>query len=93
MQEYRSSTIHDARYISSIETLVEARKESGLSQTELADKVGLTQPDISKIERLERRIDITEFWDILMAISRGDRALFEQLWKKIDGHHRRPKQS
>jgi transcriptional regulator with XRE-family HTH domain len=89
MQNQRSTTIHDPRYVNSIKVLVKARKSACLSQSELAAKIGFTQPDISKIERFERRLDITEFFDVLNAISNGDRLLFDQLWKQVNECHYR----
>lgn len=83
MQSLRPVSIHDDRYKKSIEILVRSRKAVGMSQSDLAVKVGFTQPDISKIERLERRLDITEFFDILNAISGSDRSKFDQIWKEI----------
>ncbi len=87
MQNQRASSIHDPRYKRAIEILIRARKSAGLSQTDLAEKVGFTQPDISKVERLDRRLDLTEFFDVLHAISDGDRAVFDQLWNEIDECH------
>jgi transcriptional regulator with XRE-family HTH domain len=87
MQNQRPSTIHDERYINSIKVLIKARKAAGLSQTELAEQIGFTQPDISKIERLERRLDITEFFDFLEAISGGDKNVSNSLWKEISDCH------
>lgn len=89
MQKPRLSTIHDTRYQSAIQVLVRARKAAKLSQSDLAEKVGFTQPDISKIERLERRLDITEFFDILAAISAGDRSTINKIWIEIDECHSR----
>ncbi len=88
MQNQRPSTIHDERYINSIKVLVKARKAAKLSQTDLADRMGFIQPDISKIERLERRLDITEFFDLLNAISNGDRAIFDEVWQEIIDCHK-----
>jgi len=90
MQNPRLSTIHDSRYQKAIQVLIRARKAEGLSQSDLAEKVGFTQPDISKIERLERRLDITEFFDILDAISAGNRSKIDQIWKEINECHYRP---
>ena len=44
-----------------ISALVSARKEAGVSQAEIAAAIGLNQPDISKIESGERRLDVIEF--------------------------------
>ena len=44
-----------------IAALVLARKEAGVSQVEIAAAIGLNQPDVSKIESGERRLDVIEF--------------------------------
>ena len=87
MQNLRQSTIHDARYVCIIKLLIQARKTAGISQLDLANKLGFSQPDISKIERLERRLDITECLDMLHIISNGDRSMFTQLWDEINECH------
>jgi len=43
------------------ELLVTARKAAGLTQTELADRLGKPQSYVSKYERGERRLDVVEF--------------------------------
>ena len=89
MQTHRPSSIHDIRYKNIIDIIIQARKEKGLSQSELAQKLGFTQPDISKIERLERRVDLIEFLDLLETISGGDIDFFNHTWIKINEHHRK----
>lgn len=54
------SSIHDPEYHRIINALISLREKSSLSQKAIAHQIGLTQPDISKIERRERRIDILE---------------------------------
>lgn len=93
IQPTRSSSIHDIRYKDTISILIDARKSKGISQVTLAKKLGFTQPDISKIERLERRLDIIEFLDFLEAISGDDSAFFNQVWIKINECHRKSNQS
>ncbi len=61
----RASTIHDNRYRTLVNQLVELRQNAGLKQIELAELLGITQPDISKIERFERRLDALELVDWL----------------------------
>lgn len=87
MQKPRLSTIHDDRYIASIKVLIKARKDAGLSQEELADQMGLTQPDISKVERLVRRLDISEFFDIVKIISDNNNEVFNDIWTKVKSLH------
>ncbi|EKF9197197.1 helix-turn-helix domain-containing protein [Vibrio cholerae] len=41
------------------------RKRLGLSQLEVANQLGMTQSEISKIEAAERRVDIFELKEIL----------------------------
>ncbi|MDD3002052.1 MAG: helix-turn-helix transcriptional regulator [Candidatus Riflebacteria bacterium] len=50
------------------ELIVEARKEAGLSQGEVAKKLNRPQSFVSKYERGERRIDIVEFLEVAKAI-------------------------
>ena len=54
-----------------IEVLSLARKEAGISQRELARRVGKPPSFINKIELFERRLDILEF--IIIAEALGHR--------------------
>lgn len=55
------STIHQPRYKALIRKLIAIRLEAGLKQEDMARSLGLTQPDVSKIERFERKLDALEF--------------------------------
>jgi transcriptional regulator with XRE-family HTH domain len=59
-QKQSISSIHDPDYHNIIDALISLREKSKLSQKAIAHEIGLTQPDVSKIERRERRIDILE---------------------------------
>ncbi len=59
-QKQSISSIHDPEYHRIIDALISLRERAKLSQKAIAHEIGLTQPDISKIERRERRIDILE---------------------------------
>ncbi|MFN9607739.1 MAG: helix-turn-helix domain-containing protein, partial [Pseudanabaena sp.] len=50
----------DPEYHRIIDALISLREKAKLSQKAIAQEIGLTQPDVSKIERRERRIDILE---------------------------------
>ena len=54
------SSIHDPEYQMIVNALIQLRETKKVSQAEIARAIGLTQPDVSKIERKERRIDILE---------------------------------
>jgi transcriptional regulator with XRE-family HTH domain len=49
-------------------TLVSARKAAGVTQQELATRLGKPQSFVSKYERRERRLDVVEFVIIAKAI-------------------------
>lgn len=66
-----------------IETIVLARKEAGVTQTELARRVGRGQPVISLIESGERRLDVVEFYVIARALGYDPTMLFARLAKKL----------
>jgi len=53
-------SIHSARYGIFLKVLREARERAGLTQVQLARKIGETQTFVSKCERGERRIDVIE---------------------------------
>src|SRR5438477_1331961 len=53
-------SIHSGRYAIFLKKLKKARQDAGLTQTELATKIGETQTFVSKCERGERRIDVIE---------------------------------
>jgi transcriptional regulator with XRE-family HTH domain len=59
-QNQSISSIHDPEYHRIIDALISLREKAKLSQKAIAQEIGLTQPDVSKIERRERRIDILE---------------------------------
>ncbi|MBF0634331.1 MAG: helix-turn-helix transcriptional regulator [Nitrospinae bacterium] len=64
-----------------------ARLDAGVSQLDLAKAVGLKQPDISKIENNERRLDFIEFLDILEYIAKQskDRTLVKKTIQRLLG--------
>ncbi len=66
-----------------LELLVETRKQAGVTQVELAKRLGRPQPFISYLERGERRIDVVEFCVIAKALGADPVTLFTQLAKKL----------
>jgi len=53
-------SIYDEKYKFIISKLVERRKQIGLTQQELADRLGWERTIINKIENCIRRIDVVE---------------------------------
>ena len=58
----------DERYRALIARLAHRRRELGLSQQSLAEKLGLHKQFISRVELGERRLDVVEFVDFVRAL-------------------------
>jgi transcriptional regulator with XRE-family HTH domain len=71
-------TLHSPDYARFLALLKQARKDVGIVQQELADRLGKPQSFIAKIERGERRIDVIEFIAIARAIGRDPVRLLKQ---------------
>lgn len=61
--------------------LIEARKEAGLTQDELAQRLKRPQSFVWKVENGVRRVDVIEFLEIAKAIGFDPAALL----RKLDG--------
>lgn len=53
-------SIHSHKYAVFLETLRRVREARGLTQWEVASRLGATQSFVSKCERGERRLDVVE---------------------------------
>ena len=69
-------TLFTGGHAALVDILAEARKKSGLTQTELAVKLGKDQSYVSLIERSQRRVDVIEFIAIARALGADPAALF-----------------
>jgi transcriptional regulator with XRE-family HTH domain len=74
-------TIHNTRYQALLTLLLEARAEAGLTQKELATKLGRPQPFVSKTENAERRLDVIEFMDVCRGLDADPHELLARLEK------------
>lgn len=59
-------SIYTDEYALVLQLLKAARKASGITQVELAERLGQTQSFVSKIERGDRRLDIIQLRTILL---------------------------
>jgi transcriptional regulator with XRE-family HTH domain len=59
-----------------VEVIRRARVEAGLTQAELAAKIGRDQSHLSLIEGSQRRLDLVEFELLAQALGRDPVALF-----------------
>ena len=62
------SSIFTQRHQALIAFLATARRDAGLTQVELATRLGRPQSFVSKVERGERRVDVVEFCEIAEAL-------------------------
>lgn len=76
-------TIFGGEHRHLVAVLIEARQASGLTQAELAAKVGKDQSFVSIIERGQRRVDVLEFVALARAMDADPALLFERVTKKI----------
>lgn len=66
-------SIYSAEYQQLCLVLKRIREEAGLSQIEVADRLGVKQPFVSKYEHCQRRLDVVELAHVA-------KALGESLW-------------
>ena len=62
-------SIYTDEYAVVLRLMKAARKKSGVTQVELAERLGQTQSFVSKIERGDRRLDIVQLRSILREFS------------------------
>lgn len=66
-----------------VELLIAARKKAGLTQTDLAGRIGKDQKFVSLIERGQRRVDVLEFYVLAKAMGFEPLKLYAELIKKL----------
>ncbi|TCU13905.1 helix-turn-helix protein [Rhizobium laguerreae] len=59
-----AKTLGTERHRALIALLVEKREASGLTQTELADRLGEYQSFVARLESGQRRVDVVEFLEL-----------------------------
>jgi transcriptional regulator with XRE-family HTH domain len=70
-------------YRTFLDILTAARKEAGLTQTELAERIGRRQTHISIIETGVRRLDLIEFCALARAMETDPVKLFERVYRAL----------
>lgn len=65
------ASTYSREYQLMLRRLQAARKKTGLSQQEVADALGMSQSQVSKIERGERRIDPIELKKLAKLYGKG----------------------
>ena len=72
-------------YQAAVRVLVAARQAAGLTQRELAARIGRPYTVVANIERGERQIDVVEFVAIARALGVGELELMERVGVAIGG--------
>lgn len=62
-------TIRSPEHQALCELLIAARKKAGLTQVEVAARLGRPQSFVAKVEGGERRLDVVEFLSVARAIN------------------------
>lgn len=76
-------SIHTSRYRQFLELLKAERLKAGVTQAKLADRIGVTQSVISKMETGERRLDVVEVLEICDALRISQRDFLSAVVEKI----------
>ena len=84
----RPNPVFSEEYRALRETILDARRRAGITQRELAKRIGKTPSHVACIERGERRIDTLEFYRIARALGLSPAALFTAVAEQLDalGH-------
>lgn len=73
------SSLYTDDYVAFVDRLVAVRRELGVTQDELASRLGKPQSFVSKSERRQRRIDVVEFVAIAEALELDPAVLLQRL--------------
>ena len=74
-----AKSIHTKTYGQFVELLRRERVNAGLTQQDVADRLGKPQSYVAKIEGAERRIDVIEFLALAKAIGVDAAAIVKEL--------------
>ncbi len=77
-------SIHSDEYRKLTAILLDARNTAGLTQQEVAARLGKPQSYVAKVERNERRIDVVEFISLAQALGVDPARLFATVLTGID---------
>lgn len=78
-----SRSVFTDAYNSVVEYLIQLRKDAGVSQVELARRLGRTQQFVSYIETRERRLDVVEFYAYVRALGGDPKAAIVKLFDEL----------
>jgi transcriptional regulator with XRE-family HTH domain len=80
---------HTPHYQAVMEKLVSMRKDAGLTQRELAEKLGREHSFVWRIEHGERRLDVVEFYTVCRCLDQDPATVYNELAKAFRREDRR----
>ena len=80
-----AKSIYDDEYRRLIALLRSARTAKGMTQQELADRLGRPQSFIAKVEGCERRLDVVEFLNVCRALGDDPATFIHDLVESSNG--------
>lgn len=86
----RPNPVYSDEYRALLDELVQARRESGLTQRALAARIGKAHSHVCMIERGQRRVDTLELYFMAKAVGVRPEVLFERLARRVDAVVDRP---
>ena len=72
-----NKTIFNPKYKSMINSLVAIRKQQGISQRDLAQKLNKAHSYIGRIETFERRLDVVDLVSMARALGLSDKEIIK----------------
>lgn len=85
----RPNPVFTVEYRALISVVVAARREAGVSQRGLAQRLGKANSHICMIERGQRRVDSLELYHIAKSLGISPSSLFARIEDKLDSMARR----
>jgi transcriptional regulator with XRE-family HTH domain len=82
-------SVHTREYGVLLELLRDTRHAAGVTQVQLAERIGETQSHLSKMERGEVRLDLIQMWTICHALGTTLSKLVTELEKRLAAANRR----
>jgi transcriptional regulator with XRE-family HTH domain len=73
------TSLRSRRHVALIAVLIEARKQAGFTQRQMATKMRVSQTFVASIESGLRRVDVVEFMDWARALDRDPVELFARV--------------
>jgi transcriptional regulator with XRE-family HTH domain len=77
-----TNSLHTPEYATFRRILIAKREQAGITQSAIAESLGVPQSFVSKYESGERRIDVVEFVQICQAIDVSPESVIRELMKQ-----------